>query len=239
MIFINPQDSSYLAPAIYRSVEAQSQLASPITVREICREDFHRIRALRELRNPESSVVPGFHDVATKEFGAKLAGLNLRVLEVGGEFQYADRSSVSTSSLKVVGAIDEDYIAEKVLRHIGKECRTKVIPKHLRLGRAVFVASTAIQAENFEVAFEWDVKGQVSAKCRLIGWLCGEAEGKATVARKTGRSAKGFVTIGLVPADIRGRQVLAMEDLRPSTDERFQLARAEVPNSRSRVRSSR
>lgn len=132
MIFINPQDSSYLAPAIYRSVEAQSQLASPMTVREICREDFRKIRALRELRDSESSVVPGFHDVATKEFGAKLAGLNLRVLEVGGEFQYADRSSVSTSSLKVVGAVDEDYIAEKVLRHIGKECRTRIIPKHLR-----------------------------------------------------------------------------------------------------------
>ncbi|MDQ0509493.1 hypothetical protein [Ancylobacter amanitiformis] len=201
-IYVSPQDSSFAAPAIYRSFGPPAAMGE-MAVSRICTHDFRDIEALKSLYR-EQSTAPGVTIDAPKTFGASLTGLDLKVAQVGGQYESANSAKLSTGQLKVYSA--DDTVASDVLKAIGSGCRD-LIAKHLKAGRAVFIAGQAIQAKEFKVAFVKGKKGSITVKC-LLPLFCPSGSLSGDRQFNESRSTADYVTFMLVPAEIDTNRVM-------------------------------
>jgi hypothetical protein len=212
-VYVSPQDSSLKAPGIYRSLSRATRLTSPIEITQICIRDFRETKTLNSLYSGTSEAA-GLTDVVHKNFGAKLAGLNLKYVKLGANVEIKDEASFTATPLTIWSA--DDDISSVVLANIGESCKT-IILSHLRQGRAVFIAGKAIQAKNFEVSLNAGPKAGASISCS-IPILCSDdtgISGDIDRIRQLKRSAVQPVTFAIVPAEISGaRRELREADLR-------------------------
>lgn len=218
-IYITPQDSSFLAPRIYRSVSTTPALTSPMEVIQICARDFRETKSLQGLYANVSEAA-GVTDIVNKDIGAKLTGIDLKYVNLSAELEFKNEATITATPLRVVSA--DDDISSIVLASIRSDCK-KIVREHLRQGRAVFVAAKAIQAKDFTIELNVGPKGSVEASCRFI-FFCSSgpsARLEARNQRQFKRSAIAPVTFALVPAEVSsGRTLVGEADLRDETARR-------------------
>jgi hypothetical protein len=208
-IYVAPQDSAFVAPGIYRSLERATVLANPMEVTQICTRDFRETIALKNLFSGVSEAA-GISDVVHKNFGAKLTGLNLKVIKLEGNLEVKDEATFVATPLRVLSA--DDDIADVILTNIGDGCR-KTIRGHMQAGRVVFFASKAIQAKDFTVSLSIGPKGGGGLTCTLP-IFCPSVTADVDRQRQSKRSAVQPVTFAIVPAVINGdRRELRQADL--------------------------
>lgn len=207
-IYVAPQDSSFSAPGIYRSIERTETLESPIQITQICTRDFRETAALKSLYSGVSEA-PGIKDTVHKDFAAKLSGLNLKIISIDAGLEVKNEATYTATPLQVQSA--DDDVIDVVLSNIGASCK-KIILGHLKLGRAVFIAGKAIQAQNFTITFAVGPKADVAVKC-LLPIFCPGVSGGVDRQETRERKATKAVTFAIVPADIGGRSILTANDL--------------------------
>lgn len=207
-LYVSPQDSSFSAPGIYRSLIPADKLESPLQITQICTRDFRETAALKTLFSGVSEA-PGIKDTVHKDFAAKLSGLNFKFISLDASVEVKDEATYTATPLQVQSA-DDDVMAV-VLSNIGDGCK-KIVRDHLRLGRAVFIASKAIQAQNFTITFAIGPKADAGLKCALP-IFCPNIGGNLDRQETRERRATKAVTFAIVPGDIGGRTIIKESDL--------------------------
>lgn len=211
-VYVSPQDSSFVAPGIYRSLGPAARVVSPMEITQICTRDFRETQALNKLFSRESEAA-GLTDVVHKDFAAKVAGLDLKYVSLGANLEFKDEAAFSATPLHVVSA--DDDVAQTVLASIGASCKA-IIAGHLKQGRAVFIAGKVIQAKSFSVSFSIGPKGDASVSC-TIPIFCNSGTGASVsgdAQRVMTRSSVQTVTFAVVPAEVAdGRRELRPTDL--------------------------
>jgi hypothetical protein len=208
---ITPQQSDYLAPAIYRSVNDTEHLGNPVEIRQICLEDIQAMVEKKIIHQTKAEAA-GVENAVSFLAGGKLSA-DARVLKASLGAKYDHRVTLKTGPVRVFGS-DDDNIASTILTNIKNKCR-KTIGDHLKKKRMVFVADTAIQARDYEAVVERVAAGTGSAEC---GFFCRlfsvKGEVIAQYSNKSRRLAPNTdVTIALVPAEIGNRQSVNYADI--------------------------
>ncbi|HVX98274.1 MAG TPA: hypothetical protein VHA55_00620 [Pseudorhodoplanes sp.] len=209
-IYIAPQDSSFVAPAIYRSIEPRKEFENPMNISQICMRDFRETAALKSLYSGTSEAA-GLMDTVHKNFAAKLAGIDLKVIKLEGNLEIKNEASFSATPLKIIYA--DDDIADVIIANIGDNCK-KIVVGHLKQGRLVFFASKAIQAKEFTVSLNVGPKATGGLSC-TIPIFCPSVSTDVDFQRQRKRSSVQHVTFAIVPAEINGRlRPLRTDDLK-------------------------
>ena len=201
---IAPQDSSFTAPGIYRSLNSLNDLGNPVQVDRICAND---IKAMfkKHVFSQQLSTAPGVQNVVSLSIRATASvnPANLIKFEVAG--QYEQVVKLTTGPVRVLSS-DDDTLATDVLRNVKVKCRG-VIREHLRQNRLVFVAAKAIQAHDYSAETQRIPSARLSGGCTsLLSWCRwlgpqGEVTGQYSSSSRSLAQNK-YVTIALVPAQI-------------------------------------
>jgi hypothetical protein len=119
-IYVSPLDSSFSAPAIYRSYDSAPGLTASMQIEQICPDDFRRTRALRMLHKAVS-VEADYADTVDKRFGIGLSGDVIKSIEASANIEYQSNGTFKAADVQAIRA-DPD-IAETILQQLSKNCR--------------------------------------------------------------------------------------------------------------------
>jgi hypothetical protein len=236
-ILIAPQDSSFKAPGIYRSIEERKNIRNPVEVDQICAVDVAAM-SKRHVFDAQRSDASGVSNARSYSFAVKV-DVDVKVVKGDIAGNYDETITLSTGPVQVFSSTD-DTIAATVLQNIKSKCR-RVIRTHLDQNRLVFIAAKAIQAHDYDAEVMRKPSAQVAGSCWL-GWCGASAEFTANLSNKTQTSAPNkFVTIALVPAQIENRFSLMSADVEPAPASRrhaSQFANETRPPSAPLVRTA-
>ncbi|HEY0236819.1 MAG TPA: hypothetical protein VGC86_17465 [Afipia sp.] len=197
-LYVTPQDSSFVAPGIYRSVSAR-KFTNPIAISRICTKDFRETAALKSLPTSTSQVA-GLSLNLPYKVTVGIDGLKWTVVSGGGNVDYQDSATLTMSPIQAIEA--DDDVADDVLAGIGPKCK-KLILSHLKQRRVIFVGQKAIQANELTLTSTRGLKAGANVSC---GLFCGGAklQGSYDGQKVFTRSSKTPVTVAIVPGLIDG-----------------------------------
>ncbi len=212
---VAPQDSSFTAPAIYRSLNTVNNLGNPVQVDQICSKD---IKAMfqKHVFNQLHSVAPGVENAVSLSVKVGASASLAKVIKVEASAQYEQVVKLTTGDVRVLSS-DDDTVAADVLQNIQAKCRG-VIRSHLRQNRLVFIAAKAIQAHNYSAEKQRVPLIRLSGEC--TGWFswCSWFGAKGEITGRYSSDSRSlapnqYVTIALVPAQLENRISVMSADL--------------------------